>query len=116
MDPEANLSELRELYRKYLDHGQVLSPSEGERLAELLEAMHAWVEGGGFLPDDWSRRTRTPPSASVDYPEIVRLCELELYGGGLDSVERATLARKAQRLDLSLSAGGPLPVEWGRGA
>ncbi len=58
MDPNENLKEQLELARRRIDVGY----NEGElddnmadadRLAELVMALHVWIENGGFLPDKW---------------------------------------------------------------
>lgn len=53
MDPDATLQEIRILANKYKtgradDH-------EVDRLVDLMDALDAWIEGGGFLPRDWRR-------------------------------------------------------------
>lgn len=61
MDPNANLAELRTIYRLVLtqaydaDGKQDLSYRE-VRLAELIEALDGWLQSGGFLPEPWRPR------------------------------------------------------------
>lgn len=57
MDPDANLTEALDLAGEILrnagDRGY--SPhSAAERLAELVEALHGWIAGGGALPKVWA--------------------------------------------------------------
>ena len=43
MDPNAALEELLRLAEQ----------NEGERWADLVEALDGWIKGGGFLPQQW---------------------------------------------------------------
>lgn len=54
MDPNANLEELRGLYRTILDNGQDTF-DDATRLAELVEALDGWLSKGGFLPSEWAK-------------------------------------------------------------
>jgi len=51
MDPNATLTELRDLIDEYYEDGPT------DRLTRLLvdhfQALDNWIKGGGFLPDDW---------------------------------------------------------------
>jgi hypothetical protein len=54
MDPNANLAEQLQIAKLLLDE----SPNNALaaiRLAELVESLNAWIQGGGFLPDAWRR-------------------------------------------------------------
>jgi hypothetical protein len=72
MDPNANLREQREIAKRLLaedtttpnqrlaqfaEHVEALElakrVTDGERLAELVQALDGWILGGGFLPDNW---------------------------------------------------------------
>lgn len=53
MDPDATLTELRELYNDLQD-GRLLAP-DGERAVELFDALDNWLMDGGFLPRAWRR-------------------------------------------------------------
>lgn len=69
MDVEANLAEQRRLTREILRVWACADPNTGElsreqaadiaddaeRLAELSEALDAWLCKGGALPTDWQR-------------------------------------------------------------
>ncbi len=59
MDPDANLTELRETAARILaDAGSTThyQPyTDSERLAELVQALDTWIVSGGFLPADWKR-------------------------------------------------------------
>jgi hypothetical protein len=57
MDPNANLTEMRELAQTLLDNNADLSDfcAQAERLAELVQALDEWLTRGGFLPRDWKR-------------------------------------------------------------
>lgn len=50
MDPNATLARLRELAAD----GTHLTMTETEEMAELFEALDAWMSKGGFMPSDWS--------------------------------------------------------------
>lgn len=57
MDPNANLEEQLRLAQRMLDvydrHND--NGADGARLAELVEALDAWLAKGGFLPERWQR-------------------------------------------------------------
>lgn len=61
MDPSANLREQRTLVARIIgmadapDHALTIDQraSDGERLAELVQALDFWMKGGGFLPEGW---------------------------------------------------------------
>lgn len=62
MDPNANLAEQRELANKILvcsdrEHEAALCTcrGDGERLAELMQALDEWIKRGGFKPDAWRK-------------------------------------------------------------
>ena len=61
MDPNANLTEQLRLAGKLLntrcdtDADAEELGLDAERLAALVEALAAWLESGGFLPDAWER-------------------------------------------------------------
>jgi hypothetical protein len=59
MDPNANLTEMRELAAAIMkdDSADPFYPIVGqaERLAELVQALDGWICNGGFLPRDWKR-------------------------------------------------------------
>jgi hypothetical protein len=50
MDPNATLTELRELVA-FDDPAAV-----AEEMAERIEALDAWLTNGGFLPDEWQHK------------------------------------------------------------
>jgi hypothetical protein len=53
MDPDANLTEQRQLANAILiDPGEHQSP-EATRLAELVLALDEWLVRSGFKPADW---------------------------------------------------------------
>lgn len=54
MDPNANLSETRELVAKAFN-GETLDPHDTLRLAELVSSLDEWLTNGGFLPEAWAR-------------------------------------------------------------
>ena len=51
MDPTGNLTEQLMLARRF-DAGS-LSTHDANRLSELVLALHDWIRGGGFLPQQW---------------------------------------------------------------
>lgn len=53
MDPNANLTEQLRISARIVN-GRALA-GDAERLAELVEALAAWLESGGFLPQAWER-------------------------------------------------------------
>jgi broad specificity phosphatase PhoE len=71
MDPDANLKEQLELVKKMKERQSEFNEEEeewtaadvsdwrreqvddGERLAELVEALNEWILKGGFLPKAW---------------------------------------------------------------
>lgn len=55
MDPDANLAEQRALAATIIsDDGPAeRRVQDGERLAELVEALDEWITSGGFLPTEW---------------------------------------------------------------
>lgn len=62
MDPEANLKEQRELFKKINEAGPPLDGGDDKEyvedlvsLAVLAEAMDNWLSRGGFLPTAWRR-------------------------------------------------------------
>lgn len=63
MDPDANLAEQRELAAKIIKDIDTADPStinpvdpdDASRLAELVQALDAWMSRGGFLPAAWQR-------------------------------------------------------------
>lgn len=59
MDPNANLEEQLDLAEQLLDVDQLVDSDDlmdkSERLATLVQDLHEWLKGGGFLPADWSR-------------------------------------------------------------
>jgi hypothetical protein len=58
MDPNANLAEQLEISRRVLACETVVDVlAELDRLAELVEALNAWIVGGGFLPDAWKGKS-----------------------------------------------------------
>jgi len=70
MDPNANLEEQRELVatiNKERDDG-ASDPDEliqaALRLTELVEALDAWISGGGFLPREWATSANPGPPRS----------------------------------------------------
>jgi hypothetical protein len=56
MDPNATLFEIRQLTAAIdVASDPVAAASQGERLAELVDALDEWLSKHGFLPDDWQR-------------------------------------------------------------
>jgi hypothetical protein len=55
MDPNANLAEQLRLASDLLSAGEP-DMDDALRLAELVEALHGWIAGGGFLPAQWQSR------------------------------------------------------------
>lgn len=69
MDPEANLKEQLEICRRMMERQdeydedtmnvsamaeyRAEQAEDGERLAELVEALNGWILKGGFLPKPW---------------------------------------------------------------
>ncbi len=60
MDPNANLREQLRIAARIRvaqeaeEEGGISNVDElASRLAELVEALNAWIVGGGFLPDAW---------------------------------------------------------------
>lgn len=49
MDPDALLSEIREILDQAVD-------PDYERLAECIDALGQWLFAGGYLPHDWKVR------------------------------------------------------------
>lgn len=61
MDPNATLTELREL-AAYNLNDQRLDRPETDRLTELFIALDEWIAKGGFLPSEWV----TVPAVAYD--------------------------------------------------
>lgn len=57
MDPNACLEEMLSLQEARDELGR-LNGAEQARFAELFEALHVWLTGGGFLPGAWNRGAR----------------------------------------------------------
>jgi hypothetical protein len=64
MDPDANISEQLECARMIVflvDKGELTKAElddvrgEADRLAELVQALDAWIVKGGALPKRWAR-------------------------------------------------------------
>ena len=49
MDPDACLKEIREIMAEYSKGNEI----DGERLAELVDALDTRLSRGGFLPAAW---------------------------------------------------------------
>ncbi len=58
MDPDACLAEIRSLTAKILADGgnHRVDSFRAQRLAELVDALDAWIVGGGFMPKRWTER------------------------------------------------------------
>jgi hypothetical protein len=59
MDPNANLKEQMELsisIQKAYEDGNGVDQDDANRLAELVDALNAWICNGGFLPGKWERK------------------------------------------------------------
>lgn len=56
MDPNAALAEMLELIATLVESDD----TEAARLAELVEGLHGWMAGGGFLPTEWTTNRPTP--------------------------------------------------------
>lgn len=58
MDPNANLQEQLDIAAAILesvDAEEGIDVDDAARLAELVEALHGWISGGGFLPSAWRK-------------------------------------------------------------
>jgi hypothetical protein len=56
MDPNANLNEQRSIIAAMLDEdSESIDTGDAVRLAELVQALDAWIVKGGALPGDWKR-------------------------------------------------------------
>jgi hypothetical protein len=56
VDPEANLNEQRNIIAAMLDEdSEEIDTGDAVRLAELVQALDAWIVKGGLLPEDWER-------------------------------------------------------------
>lgn len=62
MDPNANLREQLALARSLISQndadendGGTIDVCDATRLAELVVALHEWIDGGGFLPAAWRK-------------------------------------------------------------
>jgi hypothetical protein len=61
MDPDANLEEQLSLAQSIIEgdnvdpegHHVAPSPEDAERLAELVLALHEWIQKGGAMPAVW---------------------------------------------------------------
>lgn len=53
MDPDANLAEQLRIVQRVND-GKA-DTDDAYRLADLVEALHEWIAGGGFLPKAWKK-------------------------------------------------------------
>lgn len=54
MDPDVNLAEQLKIAHRILNR-EPWSQMDGERLAELVEALDGWIRRGGFPPKAWAR-------------------------------------------------------------
>ncbi len=54
MDPNANLSEMLNLAESLVDDEN--ASDDAGRLAELVLAMHYWLQSGGFNPKLWDKK------------------------------------------------------------
>jgi hypothetical protein len=54
MDPNANLEEQRRIVARILA-AETANHYDAARLADLVEALDAWISKGGFLPETWKR-------------------------------------------------------------
>jgi hypothetical protein len=60
MDPDANLEELRALSAAMIkaydsEDSNGIDQDDAARLAELVQALDAWITRGGFLPTAWQK-------------------------------------------------------------
>lgn len=55
MDPNATLAELLTLTDEAADTGE----ADVARITELVYALDAWLQNGGFLPQRWQRADRS---------------------------------------------------------
>lgn len=58
MDPNANLDEQLRIAARLVaasERGAKLDENDAERLADLVLALNDWLQGGGFLPRNWSK-------------------------------------------------------------
>ncbi len=55
MDPNANLSEQLKLAVTMIrDYRNGIDQADAYRLAELVLALHGWIQTGGHLPELWT--------------------------------------------------------------
>lgn len=59
MDPNETLTKIREQRKILATHDQSSLPFIGAalKLSELVGALDEWLTKGGFLPNDWERRS-----------------------------------------------------------
>ena len=55
MDPSANLAEQLRIAKRIIFSDGIATPEDTYRLADLVEALHAWICNGGALPSTWQR-------------------------------------------------------------
>jgi len=56
MDPDANWEEQQELIAIMLDEeSEYVDSGDSLRLAELVQALNAWIISGGALPSAWRK-------------------------------------------------------------
>lgn len=64
MDPTANLEEQLKLAQKIIKACEIdmvpavltrIVAADGQRLAELVDALDGWVRKGGAMPEQWER-------------------------------------------------------------
>lgn len=77
MDPNANLEEQLEIAARILDYSddpdvpeENIDPDDALRLAELVQALHDWISGGGFLPAKWQNPERVRSLAGRVYRKV----------------------------------------------
>lgn len=59
MDPNQTLKEIRALVREIFNTDDPARELlAGQELAEKIEALDRWLEGGGFLPTGWQAARR----------------------------------------------------------
>ena len=59
MDPNANLTEQREIVRRMMDPDSLeIDTGDAVRLAELVHALDCWLTNGNAVPNRWNRSKR----------------------------------------------------------
>jgi hypothetical protein len=54
MDPDATLTQIRNLIIQHQTSAEEMSTSDAAELVELVDSLDEWMSKGGFLPTEWS--------------------------------------------------------------